>query len=76
VVKGGLGVKIAIQMETHGGWKLATMNSVRVRPNARVTVFIADPSRLAMAPEDMDKEIIPDPLSLFVITDRVDTSSR
>jgi hypothetical protein len=76
-VKGGVGVKIAVQMETKGGgWKLATMNSVRVRPNARVTVFIADPSRLAVAPEDMDKEIIPEPLSLFVITDRVDTSSR
>jgi len=72
--KGGLGIKIAVQMETNGVWKLAMMNSVRVRPNSRVTVFIADPSTLATAPEDADKEIVKQPLDLFVVTDRVPTA--
>ena len=69
--RGLLGVKVAVQMEAKGGWKLAAMNAVRVRANTRVTVFIADPSRLAEAPEDVGKEIVAEPLSLFVITDRI-----
>lgn len=68
--KGGIGIKVAVEVESKGRWQLATMNSVRVRPNTRVTVFIADPAKLAELPEDQGKEIVVEPLSLFVITDR------
>ncbi|HEY9249300.1 MAG TPA: hypothetical protein VIO38_09225 [Rariglobus sp.] len=69
--KGGVGIKVAVEVESRGKWKLATMSAVRVRPNNRVTVFIADPAKLAELPEDAGKEIVAEPLSLFVITDRV-----
>ncbi len=69
--KGGVGIRVAVEVQTNGQWKLALMNGLPVGPDERVTVFIADPSRLALSPEQEEKEIKARPLSLFVIRDTV-----
>lgn len=69
--KGGVGIRIAVEVQTNGQWKLALMNGLPVASNERVTAFIADPSRLARSPEEEEKDIKVRPLSLFVIRDTV-----
>lgn len=69
--EGGVGIRVAVEVQTNGEWKLALMNGLPVAPNERVTVFIADPSKLALFPGEDEKEIRVRPLSLFVIRDVV-----
>lgn len=66
----GVRLKVAIQKNNGGQWTLAAMNAVRVRPDTRVSVFIADPEEMAVPPEESGKEILREPLSLFVVADR------
>jgi hypothetical protein len=67
----GVRLKVAIQKNSRGEWQLAAMNAVRVRPDTRVSVFIADPEEMAVSPEEKGKEILRGQLSLFVVSDRV-----
>lgn len=66
----GVRLKVAVQKKNGGQWTLAAMNAVRVRPDTRVSVFIADPEEMAVPPEEMGQEILRGQLSLFVVADR------
>lgn len=69
----GVGVKVARQVSGTESWELALMNGISVKAHERVTAFIADPSRLALSPEEeaQGPNFQPDPLNLFLIRDRV-----
>lgn len=71
--KGGVGIRVAVEVKSNGQWKLALMNGLPITANERVTAFIADPGKLALSPEEEEKEIKARPLSLFVIRDTVET---
>lgn len=70
---GGIGVKVAMRTQKNGEWELALMNGISVEPDERVTAFIADPSRLAVAAEDENTRSSFETaiLTLFLIRDRV-----
>jgi len=66
---GGVGLKIAIDEQRDGLWKLSYMNGIEVSPDERVTVFINNPASLAVPPEDEgSKDLLP-PLGIFVLRD-------
>lgn len=69
----GVGVKMARQIKGTQSWELVMMKGLPVKPTERVTAFIADPSRIALSPEDeaMGPGFQPDALTLFLIRDRV-----
>ncbi|WOO43623.1 hypothetical protein [Rubellicoccus peritrichatus] len=71
---GGVGVKVAFQIQREGNWKLAWVNGIVVRPNERVTAYIAKPSEMA-APLERIKEKKSNskvkPLELLVVRDAV-----
>lgn len=69
----GVGVKMARQIKGTESWELVMMKGLPVKPHERVTAFIADPSRIALSPEDeaMGSGFQPEALTLFVIRDRV-----
>lgn len=71
--RGGLGVGVKVAKQIKGTWKLALTNGISVESNERVTAFIADPSRLALDPENETSKgnIEVELLSLFLIRDRV-----
>jgi len=72
---GGVGLKVAIDEQRDGQWKLAYMNGIEVSPEERVTVFINNPANLAVPPEDEgSKDVIP-PLGIFVLRDTLPAES-
>lgn len=66
---GGVGLKIAIDEQRDGQWKLAYMNGIEINQDERVTMFINNPALLAVPPEDEgSKDVVP-PLGVFVLRD-------